>query len=121
MNPTPRTRLLPTALLFAWLAACASDAPADTVFDSSAGLVVVDVAGDGFARCGGRRLPLDAVILELRQRTRAMSEDELARFLVRIRVDRQEEGSAAARRAADGFNRLLLELDLMEVGQVECR
>ncbi len=101
------------------LGACATDTPQGTTFDSSAGLVVVDIAGDGFVRCGDRRIPLEAIILELRQRTRRMTSDELARFVVQLRMEPQAEGSDAARNASAALNRLLRELDIMDVGQAK--
>ena len=104
--------------LAAWLAGCASDAPAGIDFDSSAGLVVVDVAGDGFVRCGERRLPLEALVLELRQRTRAMSKEQMVRFVVQLRADPQAAGSEAAARAQASMNRLVDELTIMGVRQV---
>jgi len=110
-----------TVLLAAVLAACASELPEltqKTVFDASAGEVEVTVCGDGFVRSAGRRLPLEAIVLELRQRTRAMRKDELARFVVHLLVETQPAGSDAAARTGQGVERLLLELDIMDVGQV---
>ena len=107
--------LLPVLLL----AACASNEPAGVDFDSSAGLVTVDVAGDGFVRCDGRRVPWEAAVLELRQRTRAMSPDELARFVVHLRADPQEPGSDAAATSQQTTNRLVDEFVIMGVRQVK--
>ena len=90
----------------AFFAACASETPEldhATVFDESAGKVVVVVCGDAFVRCGERRLPLDAMVLELRQRTRAMSRDEVSRFVVQLLAEPQVQGSPAAQVADDGF------------------
>ncbi len=108
-------------LLAGVLAACASEMPEltqKTIFDASAGEVEVTVCGDGFVRSAGRRVPLEAIVLELRQRTRAMKKDELRRFVVHLLVEPQAAGSAAAARAGQGVDRLLLELDVMDVGQV---
>jgi len=107
-------------LLAATLAACASELPEltqRTVFDASAGEVEVTVCGDGFVRSAGRRVPLEAIVLELRQRTRAMKKDELARFVVHLHAEPQAPRSAAAARATEDIERLLRELDIMDVGQ----
>ncbi|HEX6813275.1 MAG TPA: hypothetical protein VF384_16760 [Planctomycetota bacterium] len=101
----------------ALLGACASEAPAETSFDSSAGLVVVEVLGDGFVRCEGRRVPLDTVVLELRQRTRRMTHDELGRFVVQLRAERST-GPEAAEGTQQSMDRLLGELQKMGVRQV---
>ncbi|HZN39217.1 MAG TPA: hypothetical protein VFD82_10465 [Planctomycetota bacterium] len=113
-------RTLPAFSLWAaaLLGACASEAPANTSFDSSAGLVVVDVLGDGFVRSAERRMPLEAFVLELRQRTRRMSREDLKRrFVVQLRAD-PLPGPEAAARAQQGFERLLHELEVMGVRQV---
>jgi hypothetical protein len=100
------------------LGACASEAPADvSSFDSSAGLVIVDVLGDGFVRSAERRMPLEAFVLDLRQRTRKMSPDELKRFVVQLRAN-PLPGPEAAALAQQGMNRLLDELQIMGVLQV---
>ena len=113
MNTLPVVSLC--AALF--LPACASEAPANTSFDSSAGLVVVEVLGDGFVRSAERRLPLEALVLELRQRTRKMSPDELSRFVVQLRAEALP-GPEAAARAQQDLNRLLDQLQIMGVLQV---
>lgn len=100
-------------LLFA---ACTSEPPSVTSIGPSGDAFVVDIAGDGFVRAEGRRLPLEAVVLELRQRTRAMSSDERLRFVVHLRVDPQLEGSDAAAVASRGVDRLMRELQIMGVG-----
>ncbi len=100
------------------LAACASERPANTSgFDDSAGLVEIFVAGDGFVQCAGERLPLDAVVLQLRQRTRTMTRDQLSRFVVQWRVAEGVVDGPAAKVANDGMNRLLRELEVMGVTQ----
>jgi len=101
------------------LAACAANEPAGVEFDSSAGLVVVDVAGDGFVRCGARRVPWEAIVLELRQRTRSLSKPELQRFVVHLRADAHAEGSDAAAQCQRTMDRLVDELYIMGVGQVK--
>ena len=99
-------------------AACAIDEPHGAGgFDASAGLVEVLVAGDGFVACAGERLPLDAFVLQLRQRTRAMTRDQLNRFVVHIRfADGIAEGEPA-RVAGASRDRLMSELQVMGVTQ----
>lgn len=101
------------------LAACASEQPARVgEFDSSAGRVVVTVLGDDFGLLDGARLPLDAIVLRLRLQVRAMTAEQLARFVVKVVVGPDVPESAAKRVRAD-MDRLIQELDVMEVGQVE--
>jgi hypothetical protein len=110
------------ALLGAALAAaCASEQPADAQgFDASGGLAVVTLLGDDFARLDGERMPLDAVVLRLRLRTRALTPEQLARFVVRIE-DAADLPAAAAARLPAARSRLLQELTVMEVDQAEVR
>jgi hypothetical protein len=103
-----------------WLgAACASNEPQDVPFDSSAGLVQIDVGGDGFVRCDGRRVPWEASVLELRQRTRAMDADALQRFVVEVRVDGAADDAGAEARAMQSRDRLLEALVVMGVAQAK--
>ena len=98
--------------------ACASDRPAGTSgFDESAGVVEVFVAGDGFAQFGGQRQPLDEVVVRLRQRTRAMTRDQLGRFVVHLRLAPGIAEGEPSKLANDGLNRLLRELEVMGVTQ----
>ncbi len=101
-------------------AACAANEPADVAFDHSAGLVVVDVADDGFVNCDGRRLPWEAVVLDLRQRTRGMTKDELQRFVVHLCADAHPDVGEAAARTMRTRNLLLDQLYIMGVRQVKC-
>lgn len=101
------------------LTACAAEAP-PTSFDDSAGIVVVEIGPDGFVQCGGRRMPLEACVLELRQRARGMTSDELGRFVVQLRTVPQPPRSEAEANAARALNRLLGELQIMGVRQVLC-
>ena len=110
---------LPTAL--AVLAAC-SGAPKEveaSSFDQSGGYVEVEVLGDGFVRSGGRRIPLEAMVLELRQATRAMAKEQLDRFVVRLQLAGGIADEATAAVARRDLNRLIDQLDIMEVGQVK--
>ncbi|MFK7740769.1 MAG: hypothetical protein AB8H80_10630 [Planctomycetota bacterium] len=110
-------RRFSVALAIAGITACSSESPYRTEFDDSAGSLELEILGDGFVRTGGRRIALERVVLELRQRARAMSDDQLERFVVHVRYAPGLSGDA--RRHADENNeRLLLELDIMDLGQV---
>jgi len=100
------------------LASCSTSEPEPKSFDDSAGQVTISVGADGFVRRDDQRQPLEAAVLELRQRTRTMTADELARFVVTVQIAPQpdEPAAAAARRAA---NRFVDELQIMGVRQVE--
>lgn len=101
----------------ALVAACSTSEPAPKSFDDSRGQVVIVVGNDGFVRCDDRRIPLEAAVLELRQRTRTMSTDDLGHFVVDVSTAPQPDQHAAdAARAA--MNRLVDELQVMGVRQV---
>ena len=100
------------------LTGCASEMPFSTSFDSSAGLAKCEILGDGFVRSNGRRMPLEAFVLELRQATRAMKADELSRFVVTLRVAPDLADGSAAKIASDGREYLMLHLEIMGVQQV---
>lgn len=110
-----RCRALP--LVAAALAACASGPSVDTQFDYSAGLVTVELHGDGFVAVDSRRIPLEALVLELRQATRKMERSELLRYVVRIRLAKVK-GGEAARLQQGSRARLLNELEIMGVRQI---
>jgi hypothetical protein len=106
------------------LPACASEAPARDGFDRSAGEVQVAVAADGFVRSRSgsgpeRRQPLELLVLELRWRMREMSADERSRFVVWLRLDGDVADATAAARARAAMNRLVDELMIMGVRQIE--
>lgn len=112
------TRRASTATCLALaLGACASDDGIVTDFDYSAGLVEVEVLGDGFVRVDERRIPLEALVLELRQATRDMARSELLRYVVRVRLARVQSG-VAARSQQGSRARLLNELEIMGVRQI---
>jgi hypothetical protein len=114
MNARPVAALT----VIAMFAACAADRPAGTSgFDESTGVVEVFVAGDGFAQCSGERQPVDEVIVRLRQRTRAMTKDQLAGFVVHLRLAPGIADGEPAKVANEGLNRLLRELEVMGVTQ----
>lgn len=98
------------------LAACATDAP-DTDFDDSAGTCLVVVAADGFVAIDDRRVPLEAAVLELRQRTRGMSGDQIMRFVVHLRAA-PATSPVDEQRVADDMSRFLDQLQIMGVKQV---
>jgi hypothetical protein len=103
----------------ALLAACATDEPA--ALGSAASMrtsATVTLFGDDFALLDGERMPLDAVVLRLRWRVRAMSKEQLATFGVQIVVGAGVPETAARRVVADR-GRLIDELDVMEVGYVK--
>lgn len=108
------------ATILLLLGACATNEPVGIEFDHSAGLVVVDVAADGFVTCGGRRVPWEALVLELRQRTRVMTGDEMERFVVHLRLPSHPEGSEAAAGVNALRDRLLDQLQIMGVRQAKC-
>jgi hypothetical protein len=76
-------------------------------------LLTVEVLGDGFVRAGDRRLPLELLVLELRQRARAMTADQLAGL--RVHVGLAADGGDPAMRDAE---RLLDQLQIIGVRQV---
>ena len=108
-----------SAWLLPVLAACASDEPVRPGgFDASTGRVVVTILGDEFALLDGERMPLDAVVLRLRLKVRAMTREQLQGFVVKMFVGKDVPESAV-KAVYEARRRLLEELDVMDVGQVE--
>ncbi len=105
-------------MLLALFAACASEPPGVATIPDADTTVVIHVAGDGFVRVDGRRIPLEAIVLELRQRARKMTADERARFVAEIRLDPQPPDSDGERVAGKGRDRLIDEIYIMEFGTV---
>lgn len=119
MRSAPRQRVSAPFWLAPLLLACASEQPAQvSAFDSSAGRVVVTLLGDDFALLDGVRMPLDAAVLRLRLQVRAMTKDQLKCFVVKVVVD-EDVPESAGKLVMEHKRRLLDELDVMEVGQVE--
>lgn len=117
MSPSTTAGALFAAALLA--AACASNEPSrGGAFDDSAGRAVVTLRGDGFCALDGARMPFDAMLLRLRLRARALDDASLLRFVVRVEAPRDapEATRAAVQRDLD---RLIQELDIMDVAQVE--
>ena len=101
------------------LAACVSDRPDVTVVDGVSGTVTVEVLGDRFVRTDGRRIPVDAFILEMRMLMRELSREQRDTFLVNVTVTPDARAAEASRIAAEDVNRLLDHLDVMDVGMVK--
>ena len=110
---------LSMALLSAVLCACAGPLPVSTNFDSSGGVVAVEILGDGFVRTDDRRIPLEAFVLELRQATRRMQAEQLLRFVVRARIATNLDDRATAQMASDGREYLVKQLQIMGVRQLD--
>ena len=109
----PLTALLAGLLL----SGCATEMPVSTTFDSSAGLTSCEILGDGFVRIGDRRIPLEAFVLELRQTTRAMTREELSRYVVTVGFNPDVSKGVAAKNISDGREYLLRQLQIMGVRQ----
>jgi hypothetical protein len=116
-RPSSAIKCCQLLLVSALMTACATEAPVTTTFDSSSGSVACEILGDGFVRSNGRRIPLEAFVLELRQATRQMAREELLRFLVTIRLAPDLPDGAAAKTASDGREYLLRQLQIMGVRQ----
>jgi hypothetical protein len=101
------------ALLALLLGACATDEMDAPSVSFSGERVDVKVYGDGFVQCAAGRVPLEAFVLTMRQRMRALGPGHAAELWVHIDVDR--DGGAAARAAVD---QLFVELKHMGVKQV---
>lgn len=112
-----RAVAVPGAILLC--VACASEPPGTSdVAEGITTLAEVMLLDDGMARLDGQRMPLEAVILRLRLRVRAMDAAQLAAFGVRIVEDPDLPESAVARLVA-ARDRLLLEINVMEIGYVK--
>jgi hypothetical protein len=101
----------------ALLAACASEPGTDAARQAAEAQPVTEtidvrMLGGGFVGTGGRRIPVDALVLELRQRTRAM--DAAARLGLLVDVVLAEDAAANAARDLD---RLLEQLQILGVRQ----
>ena len=107
-----------TLLLLAVCAACATDAPGgvSAAFDDGGDVIEVVALGDGFVRFSGERVPLEALVLTLRQRTRAMSKEERARLAVQLKFGPHSDDPAIKARMAADLDRLLGQLQIMGVG-----
>lgn len=103
------------SLLFA---ACATQSPAPgAAAEGISTLAVVTLLDDDMALLDGERMPLDAVVLRLRFRVRAMDAAQLSSFGVRIVEGADLPASAQARLMASR-QRLIDDIDVMEIGYV---
>jgi len=113
MIAAPRhTRTLAPLVLAALAASCASSEPIDMSLGAVDETISVTVLGDGFVDAGGRRVPRETFVLELRQRTRALPSDKKARIRVDLRMRRDASDDAGA-----DSSWLLDQLQIMGVGQ----
>lgn len=110
---TAAAALLMLGLAFA---SCATDPEAPSSLPSADEIVVAEVHADAFVTTNGRRIPREAFVLELRLRTRAMSDAQRASF--RVEIASTEEGGDAALRHAEW---ILDQLQIMGVGQAALR
>lgn len=108
-----------------WLFACcaascmSTELSSPSEFDRSAGEARVVVGPDGFGTLDGQRMPFEAIVLRLRHRTRALGLDAMPRFVVMLGQRQGVTDATAAARMQTDFDRMLQQLDIMEVGQVE--
>lgn len=100
------------AVVCALLAGCASSEPLDMSLGSADSIDDVVALGGGFVRCGGRRVPREAFVLELRQRARAMTFEQLEAYRVQVWVPRE-----GADDVTDDAEWLLDQLQLAGIGQ----
>lgn len=108
--------LLVTTLLVT-LGACAPQVPYATDVPTDAASISVTIFGDGFVRVDGRRIAFDRLLLELRQRARATDEAALGDFVVYLQyADGIDPDAFAA--AEQECDRLLMELDILDLGRV---
>jgi hypothetical protein len=99
------------------LAACASEPGTDAARQAAEAQAVTEkidvrMLGGGFVSTGGRRIPVDALVLELRQRTRAM--DAAARLGLLVDVAVADDAGANAER---DLGRLMDQLQILGVRQ----
>lgn len=115
-------KALETIALGVLLGACAASEPSQpAAFDASGGEAKVVLAADGFGTLDGERMPLEAIVLRLRWRVRAMPPEQLQRFVVSVCLPAQPGSEELERRVLAAKERMLLELDIMDVGQLILR
>jgi hypothetical protein len=109
-----------TAVLGWLLAACASgEGQSPSAFERGAGEARVVLGPDGFGTLDGQRMPFEAIVLRLRHRTRGLGLDAMHRFVVAVGQQQGVTDEVAVRRMQIDLDRLLQQLDIMEVEQVE--
>jgi hypothetical protein len=118
MNPRCTSAAAATVVAaVALLAACASEPGADAARQAAEMQPVTEkidvrMLGGGFVSTGGRRIPVDALVLELRQRTRTMDATARRGLLVDVAV-----ADDAAANADRDLSRLLDQLQILGAGQ----
>lgn len=113
-------RLLVGWFLAGCAAACAgAEVTSPSAFDRSSGVAQVVVGTDGFGTLDGERMPIEAIVLRLRVRTRELGLDAMARFVVAMRMQDGVGDAAALRGMQADWERLLQQLRIMGVRQVE--
>ncbi|MCU0862522.1 MAG: hypothetical protein MUC36_01900 [Planctomycetes bacterium] len=116
------TRMFALGAACAAFVACASSEPGQpSAFDHSGGEAKVVLAPDGFGTLDDERMPLEAIVLRLRWRTRAMPAEQLQRFVVSVWLPAEPGSDELERRVLAAKERMLQELDIMDVGQVYLR
>ena len=110
------TAVFAPVVVAALLAACASEPGADAARQAAEAQAVTEtidvrMLGGGFVSTGGRRIPVDALVLELRQRTRTMEAAARAGVLVSVGV--ADDAGANAER---DLGRLMDQLQILGVG-----
>lgn len=98
------------------LAACASGEPLDMELDPAAEVVTVVVLGDGFVRHQGERIPREAFVVQLRQRTRSMTSEQRSALRVELQVPADAGSSAAV-----DTDWLLDQVQILSIGQARLR
>ncbi len=96
------------------LGGCASSEPLDMSLGSADEVVDVVVVGDGFVRTGERRIPRETLVLELRQRARAMTAEQLAAFRVHLEIGRDADAAVVGETDWDW---LIDQLNIAGIGQ----
>lgn len=98
------------------LCACASSEADGLQLAPVTDTIEVSIPGGGFVRAGGRRIPRERFVVELRLRVRAMPPDSVAGIRVVLAVPGDAEDSAA--KDADW---ILDQLQIMGISQVDYR
>lgn len=95
------------------LVGCQTNQPTLPNMPAVAERIEVEVYGDGFVRIDGRRMPLDLLVLDLRQRVRTMDSGQRGGLRIEINVDL--DGGLPAR---DACERLVDQLQIMGIMNV---
>jgi hypothetical protein len=105
--------------LWLWAASCSTEPGAPKDSDLTAGQAEVVIGADGFGTLDGVRMPWEAIVLRLRQRVRALPPGAATEFLVRLGVQGGALDPDARRRVEQDRERMLQQLDIMDVGHVQ--